>query len=98
MHFAAHGYVSESVENPRKYFRNNVEAALTLLDTAIAAGVRTFVFSSSCAVYGAPSKIPITETESRQPINPPTGSITACSYIRLAARHGLSLPAIEYRG
>ena len=70
MHFAAHAYVGESYENPRKYFRNNVEAALTLLNATIAAGVRTFVFSSSCAVYGAPSKIPITETESRQPINP----------------------------
>jgi UDP-glucose-4-epimerase GalE len=51
-------------------FRNNVEAALTLLNATIAAGVRAFVFSSSCAVYGAPSKIPITETQSRQPINP----------------------------
>jgi UDP-glucose 4-epimerase len=70
MHFAAHAYVGESVENPRKYFRNNVNAALTLLNATIDAGVRSFVFSSSCAVYGAPSKIPITENVPRQPINP----------------------------
>ncbi len=70
MHFAAHAYVGESVEDPRKYFRNNVEAALTLLNATIDAGVRVFVFSSSCAVYGVPSKVPITEDEPRQPINP----------------------------
>jgi UDP-glucose 4-epimerase len=70
MHFAAHAYVGESVENPRKYFCNNVEAALTLLNATIDAGVRVFVFSSSCAVYGVPEKIPIAEDEPRQPINP----------------------------
>lgn len=70
MHFAAHAYVGESVENPRKYFRNNVDAALTLLNAAMDAGVRTFVFSSSCAVYGVPSKMPIGEDVPRQPVNP----------------------------
>jgi UDP-glucose-4-epimerase GalE len=70
MHFAAHAYVGESVENPRKYFRNNVDAALTLLNATIDAGVSLFVFSSSCAVYGVPSKIPIAEDVPRQPINP----------------------------
>jgi UDP-glucose-4-epimerase GalE len=70
VHFAAHAYVGESVTNPRKYFRNNVEAALTLLNTAIDAGVRRFVFSSTCAVYGTPAKVPITEEAVRQPINP----------------------------
>jgi UDP-glucose 4-epimerase len=70
MHFAAHAYVGESVENPRKYFRNNVESALKLLNATIDSGVHNFVFSSSCAVYGLPSKIPIQENESRQPINP----------------------------
>jgi len=70
MHFAAHAYVGESVENPRKYFRNNVEAALTLLNATIDAGVRTLVFSSSCAVYGVPSKMPIGEGVPRQPVNP----------------------------
>jgi UDP-glucose-4-epimerase GalE len=70
IHFAAHAYVGESTENPRKYFQNNVQAALTLLNAAIDAGIRVMVFSSSCAVYGMPSKMPITEDELRQPINP----------------------------
>lgn len=70
MHFAAHCYVGESVENPRKYFRNNVEAGLTLLNAALDAGIRRFVFSSTCAVYGDPVKVPITEDNPRQPVNP----------------------------
>ncbi len=70
MHFAAHAYVGESVADPRKYFRNNVADALSLLNTALDAGIRRFVFSSSCAVYGVPGQIPITEQEPRQPVNP----------------------------
>jgi UDP-glucose-4-epimerase GalE len=70
MHFAAHAYVGESVVNPRKYFQNNVEAALVLLNTVLDCGVRKFIFSSTCAVYGSPSKIPITEDLPRQPVNP----------------------------
>src|SRR4029077_20072803 len=70
MHFAAHAYVGESVRNPRKYFQNNVEAALNLLNTALDAGVNKFVFSSTCAFYGIPAKVPTTEETIRQPINP----------------------------
>jgi UDP-arabinose 4-epimerase len=70
MHFAAHAYVGESVENPRKYFHNNVSAALTLLNTALDAGIRRIVFSSSCAVYGIPGQLPITEQTPREPVNP----------------------------
>ena len=70
MHFAAFAYVGESVANPRKYFQNNVESALTLLNTVIDTGIRKFVFSSTCAVYGVPDKVPITEDTIRQPINP----------------------------
>ena len=70
VHFAAHAYVGESVANPRKYFQNNVAAGLTLLNTAVDAGIRRFVFSSTCAVYGTPDKVPITEDSVRQPINP----------------------------
>jgi UDP-arabinose 4-epimerase len=70
MHFAAHAYVGESVTNPRKYFRNNVTDALTLLNSAVDAGVRHFVFSSTCAVYGVPERIPITEQTPREPVNP----------------------------
>jgi UDP-glucose-4-epimerase GalE len=70
MHFAAHAYVGESVENPRKYFRNNVLAALSLLNSALDTGIRRFVFSSTCAVYGIPGQIPITEQTPREPVNP----------------------------
>jgi len=70
LHFAAHCYVGESVTNPRKYFRNNVSDALTLLNSAVDAGVRHFVFSSTCAVYGVPEHVPITEQNPREPINP----------------------------
>ncbi len=70
MHFAALAYVGESVENPRKYFRNNVLGALSLVNSALDAGIRRLVFSSSCAVYGSPEQIPITEQTPREPVNP----------------------------
>jgi UDP-arabinose 4-epimerase len=70
MHFAAHAYVGESVTNPKKYFRNNVEGGLSLLNAALAAGVKKIVFSSTCAVYGEPAKVPIEENTPRQPVNP----------------------------
>lgn len=70
MHFAAHAYVGESVTNPRKYFRNNVEGGLSLLNAALEAGVKKIIFSSTCAVYGEPAKVPIEEDTSRQPVNP----------------------------
>jgi UDP-glucose-4-epimerase GalE len=70
MHFAACAYVGESVANPRKYFRNNVESALKLLDAVLASNVRTFVFSSTCATYGVPKQLPISESSEKNPINP----------------------------
>jgi len=70
MHFAAHAYVGESVQNPRKYFRNNVEGGLALLNAALDAGVRNIIFSSTCAVYGVPATVPIPETTTREPVNP----------------------------
>ncbi|HUO25328.1 MAG TPA: UDP-glucose 4-epimerase GalE [Candidatus Aquilonibacter sp.] len=70
MHFAADSQVGESVENPRKYFANNVAGGLLLLNAAVDAGVRHFIFSSTCAVYGIPAKLPITEDATRQPVNP----------------------------
>ncbi len=70
MHFAAHAYVGESVTNPRKYFRNNVEGGLSLLNAALDAQVNKIIFSSTCAVYGEPAKIPIEENIPRQPVNP----------------------------
>jgi len=70
MHFAALINVGESVENPRKYFDNNVHRALRLLDAVIDAGIRRFIFSSTAAGYGHPSTVPIPETAPRQPVNP----------------------------
>jgi UDP-glucose-4-epimerase GalE len=70
MHFAASAYVGESVSNPRKYFHNNVESALLLMDSVLESNVRQFVFSSTCATYGIPEKLPITETSHQKPINP----------------------------
>jgi len=70
MHFAAHAYVGESVTNPKKYFHNNVEGGLSLLNAALDAGVKKIIFSSTCAVYGEPAKVPIDESTSRQPVNP----------------------------
>ena len=70
MHFAASAYVGESVLQPRQYFRNNVERALAMMDCILASTVRMLVFSSSCAVYGVPHTLPITETSPKEPINP----------------------------
>jgi len=70
MHFAAYAYVGESVENPAKYYRNNLDGTLTLLEAMLTAQVKHFVFSSTCASYGVPSEIPIPETHPQAPINP----------------------------
>ena len=70
MHFAAHAYVGESGTNPRKYFHNNVLTGITLLDAVVEAKIRKFIFSSTCAVYGIPDKVPITEDTTRNPVNP----------------------------
>src|ERR1043165_3296753 len=59
MHFAAHASVGESMTNPGKYFRNNVANGLNLLEAAVAAGVKKFIFSSTCAVYGLPGRMPM---------------------------------------
>ena len=70
VHFAAYAYVGESVTNPRKYFRNNVTGTLNLLDAMIDAGVRDIVFSSTCATYGEPVRVPIDEQHPQRPVNP----------------------------
>ena len=70
MHFAAYAYVGESVTNPSKYYRNNVVGTLTLLDAMMAASIKKFVFSSTCATYGIPKTVPIPEDHPQNPINP----------------------------
>jgi len=70
IHLAAFALVPESVAQPQKYVTNNVTAARVLLEAAVRAKIRRFVFSSSCAVYGHPATIPITEDSPQAPVNP----------------------------
>ena len=70
MHFAAHAYVGESVVDPRKYFHNNVLGGVALLNAVLDSKVRKLIFSSTCAVYGIPAKLPIREDTPRLPVNP----------------------------
>jgi UDP-glucose 4-epimerase len=70
MHFAAFAYVGESVTKPLEYYRNNVSATINVLETMRDAGVEKFVFSSTCAVYGEPERVPVTEEEKKAPVSP----------------------------
>jgi len=70
IHFAALAYVGESVTDPARYFENNVEQGIGLLDALIKADVRRVVFSSTCATYGEPQQVPISEDHPQQPTNP----------------------------
>lgn len=70
MHFAANAVVGESMQNPSKYFRNNVANGVNLLDAMVATGVRRLIFSSTCAIFGPPERVPIDEAMPMRPINP----------------------------
>ena len=70
IHFAANAFVGESMTNPKKYFRNNTVNTLNLLDAMVDAGVKPIVFSSTCATYGVPIKVPIEESHPQAPVNP----------------------------
>ena len=70
MHFAANALVGESMQDPSKYFRNNICNGLNLLDTMVATGVQRIVFSSTCAIFGLPERLPIDETAPPRPISP----------------------------
>ena len=98
LHLAASALVAESVEHPEKYRANNVTAARVMLDAAIAAGVRRFVFSSSCAVYGHPARTPIEENAPQAPVNP--YGETKRDFERVledyAGRHGLRSVSLRY--
>ena len=98
MHFSAYAYVEESTKEPAKYFGNNVAATLSLLDSMRACNVAKFVFSSSCATYGQPDKIPIEEDCPQNPINP-YGFTKLAVERALDAYHdayGLSFAALRY--
>jgi UDP-arabinose 4-epimerase len=70
MHFAAFAYVGESMTDPARYFRNNLVGSLTLLDAMRDVGIDRMVFSSTCATYGAPEQVPISEAATQRPVNP----------------------------
>jgi UDP-arabinose 4-epimerase len=98
MHFAASAYVGESVINPRKYFRNNVESALALMDAVLASRVGKFIFSSTCATYGVPAALPIRETFTKEPINPygATKLFFESVLSAYSISHGLRYVALRY--
>jgi UDP-glucose 4-epimerase len=98
VHFAASALVGESMVNPGKYFGNNVANGLKLLEAAIRAGVKKFVFSSTCATYGPPEEVPMTEDLPQRPINPYGES--KLMFERMLhwyhALHGLEFVAFRY--
>ncbi len=98
MHFAASSLVGESMQQPGKYWRNNLVQTLSLLDTMLAHGVRNFIFSSTAATYGTPVEVPIPESHPTQPINPYGHSKLAVEYVLqdYDAAHGLRSIALRY--
>jgi UDP-arabinose 4-epimerase len=98
VHFAAFAYVGESNLNPTLYYLNNVGGTVALLEAMSNAGVSKIVFSSSCAVYGAPKAVPISEETSYAPINPYGTTKTICERILrdCATAFPLSFIALRY--
>lgn len=98
IHFAASAYVGESVQNPAKYYNNNVCGALSLVDACRQTGLQNIIFSSSCAVYGVPSVLPIDEATPKAPINPygRTKLIGEYMLADYAAAFGLRYVALRY--
>ena len=98
IHFAASALVGESMSNPSKYFRNNVANGVNLLDAAVGAGVKKFVFSSTCATYGPPDRVPMDETLPQRPINPYGESKLMFEQVLKWYRelHGLDFVAFRY--
>jgi UDP-glucose 4-epimerase len=98
MHFAAFAEVGESVSDPLLYYRNNVVNSVALMDAMRASGIRKLVFSSSCAVYGIPPAVPITEDMPREPINPYGRTKLAMEWMMEdgAAGWGLGATALRY--
>ena len=98
MHFAANALVGESMQNPSKYFRNNIANGLNLLDAMIAAEVKRLVFSSTCATFGPPDRVPVDEETPQRPINPYGESKLAFEKILrwYDAIHGLRFVSLRY--
>ncbi|MFD7707527.1 UDP-glucose 4-epimerase GalE [Streptomyces sp. NPDC059786] len=98
LHFAAFAEVGESGRRPEKYWHNNVAGSLALIDAMREANVRTLVFSSTCAVYGEPASLPITEDTRTAPINPYGASKLAVDHMIASecGAHGLAAVSLRY--
>jgi UDP-arabinose 4-epimerase len=98
MHFAAFAYVGESMTKPELYFNNNVVNTIGLLDAMLAARVRHIVFSSTCATYGIPDTVPITEDTPQHPVNPygETKLMIERALYWYGQAHGISYAALRY--
>jgi len=99
IHFAAYKSVGESVKNPFKYYRNNLQSLMNMIDGMDRNRVRHMVFSSSCTVYGQPDVLPVTENSPVKPADSPYGSTKQISeqIIQDAIRSGLDMQAISLR-
>ena len=97
MHFSAYAYVGESVTDPAKYYRNNVIGTITLLEAMLAASVKQFVFSSTCATYGVPKEVPITEDHPQDPINPYGATKLMVERILADFSHAYGLKSVVFR-
>ncbi len=98
MHFAALAYVGESVTNPLLYYHNNVVGTYTLLRTMLRHNINKFIFSSTCAVYGDPQELPLTESHRRSPVNPygNTKAMVETMLEDLAAIEQISFISLRY--
>lgn len=98
MHFAGSVVVPESVSDPLKYYRNNTAASRSLIESAVAEGVRHFIFSSTAATYGIPEVVPVRETAPQLPINPYGMSKLMTEHMLrdVAAAHPLNFAALRY--
>src|SRR5919204_5834894 len=98
VHFAAFAYVGESVQHPAKYYQNNLVNTLHLLDAMRRHKVGRIVFSSTCATYGVPQRVPITEDEPQKPINPYGSTKLAVerALADFAAAYGWGYAALRY--
>ncbi len=94
LHFAAFAYVGESVDEPLRYYDNNTRGTLSLLQAIEQAGVQRLVFSSTCATYGEPEKMPIGEDTTQRPINPYGWSKLFCE--RMLFDYAASKPAFSF--
>ena len=97
MHFSAYAYVGESVENPQKYFENNVSQTLSLLEVLIERDIKKFVFSSTCSTFGEPQYLPIDEKHPQWPTNPYGWSKLMVEQILKTYDHAYGLKSVSLR-